>query len=128
MLLLSPNTFVFSNTKYLKIKIYKVIILPIDVIPTAQTNNGILSALMLMGFILIILKMKYVLCGCKLWSLTLREERRLRIFENRILRRIFERKRDENGEWKRLRSEEINSLYRSPNIAIRIVKSGRYDM
>ena len=57
-----------------------------------------------------------VLYGCETWSLTLREECRLRVFENRILRRIFGPKRDENGEWRRLRNEEIHSLYRSPNI------------
>ena len=55
-------------SKNLKIKIYKTIILPV------------------------------VLYGCETWSLTLREECRLRVFENRILRRIFEPKRDENGE------------------------------
>ena len=47
---------------------------------------------------------------------TLKEEFRLRIFENRILRRIFGPKTDENGEWKRLHNEEILCLYRSPNI------------
>ena len=50
--------------------------------------------------------------------MTLREECRLRVFKNRILRRIFEPKRDENGEWRRLHNEEIHSLYRSPNIVI----------
>ena len=45
------------------------------------------------------------------WSLTLREERRLRIFENRILRRVFGPKRDENGEWRRLYNEELHTLY-----------------
>ena len=58
-------------SKSLKIKIYKTIILPV------------------------------VLYGCEIWSLTLREESRLRVFENRILRRIFGPKRDENGEWRR---------------------------
>ena len=52
-----------------------------------------------------------VLYGCKTWSLTLREEYRLRVFENRILRRIFVPKTDENGEWKRLQNEERHSLY-----------------
>ena len=56
-----------------------------------------------------------VLYGCETWSLTLREESRLRVFENRILRRIFEPKTDENGEWRRLHNEELHSLYRSPN-------------
>ena len=46
-----------------------------------------------------------VLYGCETWSLTLREECRLRVFENRILRRIFGSKRDENGEWRRLHNE-----------------------
>ena len=55
-------------------------------------------------------------------SLTLREESRLRVFENRILRRIFGPKRDENGEWRRLHNEELHSLYRSPNI-VRVIKS-----
>ena len=52
------------------------------------------------------------------------EECRLRVFENRILRRIFEPKRDENGEWRRLHNEELHSLYRSPNI-IRMIKPRR---
>ena len=58
------------------------------------------------------------------WSLTLREERRLRLFENRILRRIFGPKRDANGEWRRLHNEEFHSSYRSPNI-VRMIKSKR---
>jgi hypothetical protein len=57
------------------------------------------------------------LYGCKPWSLTLREERRLRAFEGRVLRRIFVLKRDEvTGEWSELRNEELNDLYCSPNI------------
>jgi hypothetical protein len=60
--------------------------------------------------------------GC-VWSLTLREEQRLRVFENRVLRRIFGPKRDEaTGEWRRLHSEELNDLYSSPNI-VRVIKS-----
>ena len=78
-------------SKNLKIKIYKTIILPV------------------------------VLFGCETWSLTLREESRLRVFENRILRRILGPKRDENGEWKRLHNQELHSLYRSPNIG-RVIK------
>ena len=50
--------------------------------------------------------------------------RRLRVFENRILRRIFGPKRDANGEWRRLHNEELHSLYRSPSIA-RVIKSSR---
>ena len=57
-----------------------------------------------------------VLYGCETRSLTLREESRLRVFENRILRRIFGSKRDENGEWRGLHNEELHSLYRLPNI------------
>jgi hypothetical protein len=56
-----------------------------------------------------------VLHGCETWSLTLREGRRLWVFENRILRRIFGPKMDENEEWTRLHNEELHSLYRSPN-------------
>ena len=82
-------------SKNLKIKIYKIIILP------------------------------FVLYGCETWSLTLREESRLRVVENRILRRIFGPKRDENGEWRRLHNEELHSLYRSPYI-VRVIKSIKF--
>ena len=81
-------------SKNLKIKIYKTIILPV------------------------------VLYGCESWSLILREESRLRVFENRILRRIFWPKWDENGEWRMLRNEEFQSLYRSPYI-VRVIKFRR---
>jgi len=82
-------------SKNLKIKIYRTIILSV------------------------------VLYGCKSWSLTLREERRLRVFENRVLRRIFGPKRDEiTGEWRKLYNEELRDLYSLPSI-VRVVKSRR---
>jgi hypothetical protein len=63
-----------------------------------------------------------VLYGCATWSLTLREERKLRVFENMVLRRIFGPRRDEvTGEWRRLHNEEINDLHSSPNI-VRVIK------
>ena len=66
-----------------------------------------------------------VLYGCETWSLTLREERKLRVFENMVLRRIFVPRRDElTGEWRRLHNEELNDLYSSPNI-VRVIKSRR---
>ena len=68
-------------SKNLKIKVYRTIILPV------------------------------VLYGCETWSLTLREGRRLRVFENRVLRSVFGPKRDEvTDEWRRLHSEELNDL------------------
>jgi hypothetical protein len=55
--------------------------------------------------------------GCETWSLTLREEHRLWVFENRVLRRIFGPERDEvTGEWRKLHSEELHNLYASPDI------------
>jgi hypothetical protein len=58
-----------------------------------------------------------VLYGCETWSLTLREEHRLRVFEDRVLRRIFGPKRDEvTGGWRKLHNEELHNLYSSPNI------------
>ena len=66
-----------------------------------------------------------VLYGCGTWSLTLREERKLRVFENMVLRRIFGPRRDEvAGEWRRLHNEELNDLNSSPNI-VRVIKSRR---
>ena len=96
MLLFSSNTFLTSRllSKNLKIKIYKTIILPV------------------------------ALYGCEAWSLTLREESRLGVFENRILRRMFGHKKDANGEWRRLHNEELHSLYRLTNI-VRVTKSRR---
>jgi hypothetical protein len=82
-------------SRNVKVKIYKTIILPV------------------------------VLYGCETWSLTLREEHRLRVFENRVLRRIFRPKKDEvTGEWRKLHSEELDILYSSANI-IRQIKSRR---
>jgi hypothetical protein len=78
-----------------KVKIYKTIILPV------------------------------ALYGCETWSLTLREEHRLRMFENRVLSRIFGPKRDEvTGEWRKLHNEELHNLYSSPDIIMQ-VKSRR---
>jgi hypothetical protein len=66
-----------------------------------------------------------VLYGCEAWSLTLREEHRLRVFENRMQRRIFGPKRDEvTREWRKLHNEEFRELYSSPSI-IRMIKSRR---
>jgi len=63
-----------------------------------------------------------VFYGCETWSLTLREERKLRMFGNMVLRRIFGPRSDEiTGEWMRLHNEEINDLYCSPNI-VRVIK------
>jgi hypothetical protein len=82
-------------SRNVKVKIYKTIILPVD------------------------------LYGCETWSLTLREEHRLRVFENRVLRRIFGPKRDEiKGEWRKLHSGELHNVYLSPDI-IRQIKSRR---
>ena len=82
-------------SKNLKITIYRTVILPV------------------------------VLFGCETWSLTLREERKLRVFENRVLRKIFGPRRDEvTGECRRLHNEELNDLYSSPNI-VRVIKLRR---
>ena len=81
--------------KNLKIKIYRTIMLP------------------------------FVLYGCEIWSLTLREERRLRVFENRVLRIVFGPKRNEvRGEWRKLHNEELSDFYSLPNIVL-VVKSRR---
>ena len=61
--------------------------------------------------------MPVVLYGCEIWSLTLKEERRLRMFENRVLRRIFGPKKDEvTEEWRKLHNEKLYYLYFSPKI------------
>jgi hypothetical protein len=78
----------------LKIKIYKIVIFPV------------------------------VLYGCETWSLTFREEHRLRVFENRVLRRIFGSERKEDGSWRKLHNDELHDLYSSPNI-VRVIKSRR---
>jgi hypothetical protein len=63
--------------------------------------------------------------GCEMWSLILREEHRMRMFEDRMLRRIFKPKRDEvTGGWRKLRNDELHNLYSSERI-IRIIKSRR---
>jgi hypothetical protein len=80
-------------SKNLKIKIYKTVILPV------------------------------VQYGCKTWSLTLREEHRLRVFENSVLR-IFGPRREEDGSWRKLHNDELHNLYSSPNI-VRMIKSRR---
>jgi hypothetical protein len=65
-----------------------------------------------------------VLYGCRAWSLTLREEHRLRVLENRVLRRIFGPKNEEDRLWRKLHSDELHSLYSSPNV-VRVIKSRR---
>jgi hypothetical protein len=66
-----------------------------------------------------------VLYGCETWSLTIREEHRLRVFENSVLRRVFGPKGDEvTGEWRKLHNEEFRDVYSSPSI-IRKIKSRR---
>ena len=66
-----------------------------------------------------------VLCGCETWSIILRENRRLRVFKNRVLRRIFGPKGEEaTGEWRKLHIEELNYLYPS-TIIVRAIKSRR---
>src|SRR5215813_6033176 len=80
---------------------------------------------MLMGIFGISVAVIFDLCGCETWSLRLREERRLRVFENTVLRRVFGPKRDEvTGEWRKLHNEELRDLYSLPNI-VRVVKSIR---
>jgi hypothetical protein len=66
----------------------------------------------------------FVLYGCETWSLTFKEEHRLRVHENRVLRKIFGPKREEDGSWTEWHNDELHSLYSSPNIA-RVIKSRR---
>jgi hypothetical protein len=65
-----------------------------------------------------------ILYGCETWCLALREECRLGVFENRVLGRIFGRKREESGSWRKLHNDELHSLYFSPN-NVRVIKSRR---
>ena len=65
-----------------------------------------------------------MLYGCEIWSLKLREECKLEIFENRILRRIFWSKSDVNAEWRRIHNEGLHNLYRS-SIIFRVINSTR---
>ena len=63
-----------------------------------------------------------VLYGCETWSMTMREERRLTVSENRTLKRIFRPKRDEvTGEWRKLNNEELNDLH-SSHSNVRVIK------
>jgi hypothetical protein len=62
--------------------------------------------------------------GCETWSFTSREEHRLRVFENRVSRRIFGPKREEDGSWRKLHNDELHNLYSSQNI-VRVIKSRR---
>jgi hypothetical protein len=72
-----------------------------------------------------IITLSVVLHGCETWSLILREKRRLRVSENRVLRKIFGPKREQGtGEWRKLHNEEFNNLYSLPNI-VRMIKSRR---
>jgi hypothetical protein len=76
----------------------------------------------------IIIILYVVFYGCETWSLTLREKRRLRVFENRVLRRIFGPNRNEvTGEWRKLHNEEHNNLCSSPTI-VQVLKSKKNEM
>ena len=94
MLLFGTESFVFQFAiQKVKDKIYRTIILPV------------------------------VLYGCETWSLTLREERRLRVFENRVLRRVFGSKRDEvTGKWRKLHNEELSFAF----LCFSVHKTGSY--
>ena len=87
-----------------------------------KASSDVLKPRSIYIYINIIINLPVFLYGCETWSLTLREERRQRVFENWVLRRIFGPKRDEvTGEWKKLHNEELNNLYSSPNI-VRAIK------
>jgi hypothetical protein len=73
-------------------------------------------------FIDLIQFLPVVLYGCETWSLTSREEHGLRVFENRVLRRIFRPKREVDGSWRKMHNDEFHSLYSSLNI-VRVIKS-----
>jgi hypothetical protein len=87
-------------------------------------SEGKSSSIFFFGFTMkITIILPFVLYGCEIWSLTLREKRRLRVSENRVLRRIFGPKRDEvTRELRKLHDEELNNLYTSP-IIVRVIKS-----
>jgi len=71
------------------------------------------------------MQLPVVLYGCETWSLKLREERRLKVSENKVLKRIFGPKWDEViGEWRKLHNEELRDTYCSYNI-VRVIKSRR---
>ena len=87
------------------------------------SSNLLSNNLKIKIYITIILPV--VLYGCETWSLTMREEHRLSVFENRVLRRIFGPKRDEaTGEWRKLHNDELDDLYSAPNI-VRVIKLRR---
>jgi hypothetical protein len=65
-----------------------------------------------------------VLYGCETWSLTRGDEHRLRVFENRVLRKIFVPKREEDGSWRKLHNDDLRDRCSSPNI-VRVIKSRR---
>jgi hypothetical protein len=95
LLSFGPKSSVFpSHIRKLKIKVYKTVIFPV------------------------------LLYGCETWPLTLRKEHRLRVFEHRVLRRIFGPKMEEDRSWRKMYYDELHSLYYSPNI-IRVIKSRR---
>jgi hypothetical protein len=84
-------------------------------------SSGLLSKNMKIKTYKIII-LRVLLYGCETWSLKLKDKRRLRVFENRALRRIFGPKRDEvTREWRKLHNEELNDLYPSPSI-FRVIK------